>query len=279
MLNRDLSVMGLLILSTAIGVGCARPAIQTSSNQPARDLQDKDAPPAPLHVEEIRARAGDFYPYPAGTLVETKSYYVNAAGKRVLHGPNVQFYENGKIRLEVPYRDGQIDGLLVEYSPFSGEKEREEQFRKGRHEGLSVEWHSPGRKASQCTYHNDRIVGSRLYWNAINGALSFRETYDANGDLAEVTAWYDNGQLEKRGRFKGVWPDVWGGPQIAGRRDGRWTYWDQGGKVTAEGDWKDGKPWEGTCIVPRRSGSLFVGEKAVYHDGKVVGPVSKQMLF
>lgn len=277
MLDRQLPFIRLLILSTAIGVGCARPGAQTASTQPASDFRDQDAPPAPLQIEEIRAKAGGFYP--VGTLTERRSYYVNAAGEKVLHGPDFQFYENGKVALEVPYRHGQMNGLLVEYDRYSGEKVREEQFREGRREGLSVEWHYPGHKASQCTYHNDRIVGSRLHWNSKNGALSFQETYDANGDLAEVTAWYDNGQLEKRGRFKGVWPDVWGGPQVAGRRDGRWTYWNQDGKVAAEGDWKDGKPWEGTCIVPRQSGSLFVGEKAVYHNGKVVGSVSRQMIF
>jgi len=267
--KRHLRLIGLLILSAAMGVGCAGPAVRTAWTQPARELQERDDPPGPLQVEEIRAQAGGFYP--VGMLIETKSYYVNAAGEKILHGPNVQFYENGKVRLVVPYRHELTDGLLVEYSPYTGEKEREEQFREGRREGLSIEWHYPGRKASQCTYHNDRIVGSRVCWNSKNGAPSFQETYDANGDLAEVTAWYDNGQLEKRGRFKGVWPDVWGGPQVSGRRDGTWTYWNPDGKVVAEGEWKDGKPWSGTCIVPRQSGACSLARRPFIGMGKLSG--------
>jgi antitoxin component YwqK of YwqJK toxin-antitoxin module len=178
----------------------------------------------------------------------------------------------------VQYRDGKMDGLLVEYDPYFGEKSREEHYQDGRREGLAVEWGSKDRKTSQCTYHNDRIVGKRLYWNATNGALRAEEIYD-NGYLAELTVWHENGPKAKHGRFKGVWPDVSGGPQLAGKRDGTWTYWDADGKVVAEGQWKVGKPWEGTCIVPRPSGSLFVAEKGTYRSGKLVGPVTKQLDF
>jgi antitoxin component YwqK of YwqJK toxin-antitoxin module len=236
-----------------------------------------DATTQPLHVEEIRAEKGNVYP--EGTLIETKTYYLNASGEKVLHGPDIHFYEDGKTWRQVEYRDGKMDGLLVEYDPYFGEKAREVHYRDDRREGPAVEWYSKGRKASECTYHHDRIVGKRLYWNETNGALRAEEVYDDDGYLAEFTVWHENGQKAKHGQFKGVWPDVWGGPQLAGKRDGTWTYWDDQGKVVAEGQWRKGEPWEGTCIVPRSSGSLFVGEKGTYHGGKLVGPVTKQLDF
>src|SRR4051812_37719591 len=130
---RWLSLIGLLVLG-GIGGGCAAggTAGRTSIGG------DRDEKPK-LHVEEVRAEAGSFYP--EGTLIETKSYYLNASGEKVLHGPDIQFYENGKKFREVNYRDGMHDGLLVEYSPYSGDKTREEHFRDGRREGLAVEWH------------------------------------------------------------------------------------------------------------------------------------------
>ncbi|HEV8378119.1 MAG TPA: hypothetical protein VGP99_04665 [Tepidisphaeraceae bacterium] len=242
-----------------------------------RNPSDGGGKPQRLEVEEIRAQKGSLYP--EGTLIETKSYYLSARGEKVLHGPDIQFYENGKTWRQADYRHGKRDGLLVEYSPYSGEKVREEHYRDDRREGLTVEWHFKDRKASECTYHNDRIVGKRLYWNGINGALQVEEIYDDDRYLAELTAWHDNGQKAKHGWFKGVWPKVMGGPQLAGKRDGTWTYWDTEGKIVAEGQWKVGKPWEGICIVPRASGSLFVGEKGTYHNGKLVGGVMRELEF
>ena len=77
----------------------------------------------------------------------------------------------------------------------------------------------------------------------------------------------------------GVWPEVSGGPQLAGKRDGTWTYWDTDGKLVAEGQWKSGRPWDGTCLVPHRSGSLWVGEQGRYREGKVIGSVKQVMDF
>jgi antitoxin component YwqK of YwqJK toxin-antitoxin module len=175
--------------------------------------------------------------------LETKSYYIDASGKQILHGPDIQFLENGNKWRESQYRHGKREGLLIEWDPISGDKVREESYRADRREGPAVEWHSKSRKRSECTYRDDRIVGKRVYWNAA-GALQVEEVYDEKGNLSELTGWHDNGQKAKHGGFKGVWPEVWGGAQLAGKRDGTWTYWDTDGKLVAEGQWRSGRPWE-----------------------------------
>lgn len=273
MAHVSLPLIGLLLINI-VGSGCA-PGAPASTTKPAPDKRN-DAP-QPLMVEEIRAQKGNFVD--EGTLLETQSYYINAAGQKVLHGPDIQFYENGKKWREIQYRHGKLDGALIEYDRYFGDRVREENYRNNLREGPAVTWHLKDRKASQCTYHHDRIVGKRLFWNATNGALQLEEVYDDDGSLAELTAWHDNGQKAKHGQFKGAWRKVFGGSQLAGKRDGTWTYWDTEGKVVAEGQWRAGKPWEGTCIVPRESGSLFVGEKGAYHNGKLVGAVTKELEF
>jgi antitoxin component YwqK of YwqJK toxin-antitoxin module len=229
-----------------------------------------------LHVETIRAGSGNLVP--EGTVLETRSYYLNPAGEKVQHGLDTQFLENGNKYRESHYRDGVLDGALVEWDPLTGDKVREESFRTGLQEGTAVRWHSKDRKASECIYHAGRIVGKALYWDS-DGRLEMEEVYDDAGHLAELTVWHPNGQPHKHGHFNGVWPDVWGGPQLAGKRDGTWTYRDPDGNLTAEGTWKDGKPQDGTCVVPRQSGSLFVGDRGTYHQGKLIGPVTQTLDF
>jgi antitoxin component YwqK of YwqJK toxin-antitoxin module len=260
----QMPLIGLLILNSAVAIGCAPDA---GMMEPAT---------APIQIEEVRAKKGNLVP--EGTLLETKSYYLDASGKQVLHGPDIEFFENGKKWRESEYRHGKREGLLIEWSHLTGEKVLEETYHADRREGLAVEWYFKDVKRSECTYRGDRIVGKRLYWGT-NGRLQVEEVYDEWGVLTEYTAWHDNGTRAKHGKFKGRWRDVWGGPYLAGRRDGTWTYWDQGGNVLAEGQWRDGKPWEGTCIVPRKMGSLTTGEKAAYHEGKRVWAVTKQIDF
>lgn len=224
-----------------------------------------------LHIEKVND--------PSGVLIETRSYYLSASGEKVLHGPDISYFDNGKKRLEVPYRDGLREGVLTEWDPYEGYVVRQETYKANLREGPAIRWHSPGHKSSECTYHEDLIVGKQRYWNSTNGGLQIEEVYDDQGHLSEGTKFYDNGQKKLHGYFRGVWPDVWGGAWLAGKRDGTWSYWDSSGKLVAEGTWKDGKPWEGTCIVPTPSGSLWVGQRGNYQRGQLVGEVTRQLDF
>jgi len=58
-----------------------------------------------------------------------------------------------------------------------------------------------------------------------------------------------------------------------GEPHGRWTDWNAKGNVGADGEWRDGKPWEGTCGVPALGDAGSVGGIEVfglYHQGKLV---------
>src|SRR3954470_20949236 len=75
------------------------------------------APPTnpTLLTEEIRA--GERNLVPAGTLLETRSYYLDPAGRKVQHGPDIHFSENGKKYRESQYRHGLREGTLVQWDP------------------------------------------------------------------------------------------------------------------------------------------------------------------
>lgn len=244
-------------------------SISTINCGPQKQARKDDE--EPVLIQEVRQ--------PDGKLLETKSYYVDSSGRKIQHGPDISYFDDGKRRLEVNYDHGRLQGVLTEWDPYEGDKVREQHFKDGLQDGPSTTWYSPKQKRSECTYKDGKIDGKQLYWNSHNGGLQIEEISDADGELVEGTMWHDNGQKKLHGYFKGAWDDVWGGPWLYGKRDGEWTYWDDKGKVITSGVWNNGKPWEGTCIVPRQSGSLWVGERGTYHGGQLVGSVTRQLDF
>jgi hypothetical protein len=98
------------------------------------------------------------------------------------------------------------------------------------------------------------------------------EVYDKDGKLAAVTLWDERGTKKLHGHFGGWHADtrlLWG---AAGnlKKDGRWTYWDQNGNIVADGEFRDGKPWEGVCGAVDRSGSTIAEHFGRYEKGKLL---------
>src|SRR4051812_39886161 len=105
-----------LLLAALACTGCS--STTTTTKAPDGEPQHE------LRIEEVRVeKEGNLVP--VGTLLETKSYYLDASGQHVQHGPDIYFFDNGKKRLEANYRDGLMDGTVTEFSLYSDEKERE----------------------------------------------------------------------------------------------------------------------------------------------------------
>jgi len=120
-------------------------------------------------------------------------------------------------------------------------------------------WHEGGQLKSVTVYVFGRKTGTRIeYWP--NGNPKIKESYDRAGHPAELWLYHENGKMAAHGTFK--WNaeahqefHLFGHPHDRGKdfeyRDyhGTWTYWNIEGAVVARGDWRDGRPWSGTCRV------------------------------
>jgi hypothetical protein len=231
------------------------------------------APPAPsamnIQTRDIRDDAGE--------LLVTETFYTDETGTDVKEGPEVHWYQPGKKHIEVPYHRGRIHGILREWSE-GGKKTREEQFKDGFQDGPSTTWYTSGQLQSESLYKDGKIIGKKRSYSEA-GKLRKEQVYDKTGTLSEVTTYYDNGQSKIHGYF-GSQADttkfLWG---QAGNlnKNGTWTYWDEQGRVIAEGIFKDGQPWEGICGVSQRDSSFIRETWGRFHEGKLIEPVRDPM--
>lgn len=119
-------------------------------------------------------------------------------------------------------------------------KKSEENYRKGKKEGLSVYWHKNGNKQMECNYTDGKLNGMMMRWY-YNGNQERIDNY--KNDILEgySKTFYQNGTVEsevnyKNGLLDGVYKVYWenGEPKIDGKYvngwyDGNWTFYDYTG--------------------------------------------------
>lgn len=206
--------------------------------------------------------------WPNGRLFIRENYYLADGGRRrVLHGVRTTWHDNGEKASEDTYKDGKLDGPSVRWRT-DGKKEVEGAWQDDREEGVWTWWQPTGDLHSRCIYRNGHIVGRKTYWNAA-GTVIREEDYDDGGHPVETRAYHGNGRPEMVGHFGRGWFN-------RGRKHGRWTYWDLEGNVVADGEWHNGRPWNGVCAIPAAgdAGSMFGVEKFWrFEDGRKLEPL------
>ena len=201
--------------------------------------------------------------WPNGSPLYEETYRIDGQGKSIQHGPATEYFENGKRRLELEYANRKRNGQLTEWD-LDGTIIRQGNFKNDRETGRWTWWRPTGEKLAECTYSDGKIIGKKNYW--LNGKLRREDSYNSAGELIQMTTWYsyekpDKHTMEKQGTFK------------HGRKDGKWTYWNPDGTIKAEGEWKNGKPWNGICGVPLAGDAGSWGgleTSARYNKGKKV---------
>jgi antitoxin component YwqK of YwqJK toxin-antitoxin module len=206
-----------------------------------------------------------------GRLEWSRSYYLGADGAKVAHGPEVDYwYNTGEKRWVTSYRHGVRHGVRTEWDML-GRVRSQDQYVAGTQQGPSVEWHEPGKLRSHCVYQDDtlfgRIVGPKVQWHPRGSAVWKVEAYNLAGEQTEEATWHENGRLQSHGTYRVS--NGWWDSRPTGQH-GLWRFWDDQGRLAAEGEWRYGRPWSGVCRVIFQSGSLgsYVFER--YEEGKVV---------
>ena len=90
-------------------------------------------------------------------------------------GPQIYYHKNGKIRKELNYKDGLIDGFYITYFD-NGQLESKVTFKDGNKHGLCNIYYSNGQLESEMMYENSSPVGP-------------------------YTIFYDNGDIKEQGIF------------------------------------------------------------------------------
>jgi antitoxin component YwqK of YwqJK toxin-antitoxin module len=229
-------------------------------------------------TEEVRDKSDN-------SLVLTRAYYADASGRHVLHGPQTEWFSNGKPRRRVEYRDGLRHGMSVEWDR-DGCRVGQGRWENDSQAGQWTEWYFDGRKCSECTYNQGKIVGKKVFWppSPMPNRVCGEDQYDNDGQLIEQTRWHANGQKSEHGTFRPMSTAELFGRLARGvltkdstvsdfepRKHGKWTYWDKTGRVAAEGTWKDGKPYDGVCLLPGPHTTM--GETEVfgrYKNGELI---------
>jgi antitoxin component YwqK of YwqJK toxin-antitoxin module len=169
------------------------------------------------------------------------------------HGLSIWWHSNGNKMREIEFRDGDIDGHLIEWAPAGSV--------------LTRETYQAGRKLAQkTTFHKDRkqkkSEGMYLFakdaektpddwWNCKlvettktgaderhgpwsswhpNGQRQLEGTYDHDLQVGLFTWWHANGQKNLEGRF------------IKGKQDGPWVWWYDNGQKSIQGEYAKGNP-------------------------------------
>ena len=182
-------------------------ACRADYEQASRDLarQALVAPRPPIVEKQRMFYGGDV----ARPRLES-TYRVFAGGRKVLHGPERAWYENGALQWEREYQDGEPSGRWTSY------------YEDGTQQ--SETWPGAG----------DATPRTTTWWHP-NGALSSQGPTVRGAREGLWTSWYPDGARQSEGSY------------AASLREGQWTFWHPDGRVFERGPFQAGQrvgDWE-----------------------------------
>ncbi len=152
--------------------------------------------------------------------------YTVLKGTDVREGVSLSYHRNGKLAIEVPYRNGKIDGVMRSYDE-EGKLHETIGYLEGDEEGYSTVYYPNGKKKKRESFHQGILNGMSEEWSE-NGKILRQIPYE-NGQIHGVVKIYDEfGQIKEDVVF------------VRGLRNGayhRYSY----GKVTFEAEFKNNR--------------------------------------
>ena len=219
-----------------------------------------------------------------GQIIEIRTYYDQEEKQpketvafdeklQIPQGKYLLYFQNGQIKIQGNYKDGQPDGAW-EYFYETGIKKSEGTFQKGEQTGVwsyyfesgkiraqgnlvngkkSGFWsnfYENGEEKSNGGYFNDKKEG---IWNHFfeDGSIKAQAYYE--GGDGKYQQFYPSGNirmegLNRNGKSEGLWTYYHKSGEILSRgqfsnglRVGHWRYFHDNGKISAEGDYEKGK--------------------------------------
>jgi antitoxin component YwqK of YwqJK toxin-antitoxin module len=189
------------------------------------------------------------------------------------HGKSVWYYPNGQKRREVDYRQGQIDGQVMEWE-HGNKLVSNEKYVDGHRLAPQTDNYAPGQKRAEgwVLYAKENLKSNYDFWAGVakvevvgtegvnqrhglwtwwhkNGQKQMEGRYEQDMPIGKFTWWYPNGQKQLQGEYTGgkqagkfTWWHPNGqkqleGAYLAGVLSGKWTRWNNDGRVVEVGDY------------------------------------------
>ncbi len=154
----------------------------------------------------------------------------------------------------------------------------------GKLNGPVTEYYSVGKKRMMGNFANGKESGDFEYFH-LNGQLDSKGKYIDGERVGKWQEWYTNGQIRQQGyyvdnfnktgpiydwhiyRIENFWDST--GVQHVKNGTGNWLYWQQNGKISAKGQYKNGQK-DGEWMYYREDGSVENREE-FSPEGLVIG--------
>lgn len=151
-----------------------------AATKPVAQAATPTPPPIERKIEVLEEK------WPNGTPKRREEGYYNAKGEFILHGASTLFYESGKKKTEIFYKDnevhgprtawredgkvhtqgqnyeGKADGTWMQYFA-DGKPAMEMHYDKGKFQGTFVEYHTSGHKRKQSEWVDGKEVNVRVW--------------------------------------------------------------------------------------------------------------------
>ncbi|MDR0603536.1 MAG: toxin-antitoxin system YwqK family antitoxin [Bacteroidales bacterium] len=137
------------------------------------------------------------------------------------------YYENGKVESEIPYKNGKMNGVAVWYY-LHGQRSLEITYKDGAKDGTMTRFYRNGQKETVEQYKNDTLHGLSLKFNE-KGSLTLECGYKNGKKDGIIKQYYSDGSLFMTGNY------------IDDQYDGTWGYFDEEGFKVGEGVFDKGE--------------------------------------
>ena len=172
------------------------------------------------------------------------------AGER--HGPATWYFPNSERRRMVTFRNGLLDGPLMEWNE-QNRVVRNDEYIEGQKVVRVTAFYAPKQKRSEIYYLEGKLVleGADSWWDGEPAEYVLDGVRVQHGP---VLAWHSNGQRNMAGQFRDdervglfLWWHENGTRALSGRYDdgfknGKWTWWHPNGMKSIEGEYDDDEP-------------------------------------
>lgn len=159
-----------------------------------------------------------------GALLEK---YTNVDGN--IDGDYLSYYSLGKdfIEYKVPYKNGKIDGLVIQYFP-DGKVQSEIPFKDGNRNGIEKKYYYNGQLEYKKEFKANNLIGEYFEYHP-NGQIAFSGLCINGFFEGPFKQYYSNGKLEKELNY------------VKSKLNGTLKKYDSDGKIHYDYTYKDGE--------------------------------------
>ncbi|HTA28082.1 MAG TPA: toxin-antitoxin system YwqK family antitoxin [Bacteroidia bacterium] len=110
-----------------------------------------------------------------------------------------QYFPNGTLEYEIPFKNGKINGVDRWYYE-SGELERETPYFNGKENGIEKDYYDSGKLRAEYPYVNGNINGTVKYYYK-SGKLSEESIYSYGNQIGTAKGYYESGALKSEATY------------------------------------------------------------------------------